>query len=826
VPIWPRVLVALGAAKVVFTFAIFFSDPTTAGASPPLPLGVYGVLAAAFCLVGLTLAAANRHDARALWLGGAFVLASAQLSTPLLRGAASRGFEWLLSVRVDAFLPALLLRFAAEFPSRLTGRAERAARLAWQTAGGIGLALMLVSLSALAWPPAPPDWRVPFIRLVGARSYYYLPVYALSIAALLWLVLRAWGARAQERQRVFVFTAGLVGGSLPLILQVLLESFPAYRAFSHRPGVELAVGVVLFGALAAVPFVTAYSVLFDRVVELRVVLRAALQYGLARYTILGLTLVPFAALVLVLVEHREEPIAGLLTGPRTVALGLTTAAGFAALRLRRGWLAALDRRYFRDRHDARATLERLTHDALRVVDTRDLAARIRDAIERSLHADASLFVADEARGLFERPGGGPDVIAEDAILVKLAAADKEPMDVDPSNDRSPFRRLPVQEQRWLIDGAFRLLLVLRNPEGRAVGLIALTQKRSGIEYTDEDRQLLAAVGAATSLALDNLRLRTTPDVAPSPTARECEACARVSRPDAALCQCGARTVPGSAPYTLRGVYRLERRLGIGGMGIVYLARDLELDRPVAVKTLPRVTSEGAASLRAEARAMAAVTHPNLAVVYGVETWRGVPFLVEEYLPGGTLADRLADGPIAIAASLELGLTLTDVLSRLHDRGIIHCDVKPGNIGFTQAGVPKLLDFGVAQLLRAAESASEDTTRGGDARRRRERAHALVGTPAYMSPEALLGQPPRPAFDLWALSVVLYEAITGMRPFPGPRDGMVVVPEPPPPPGTLREGVPREVDAFFARAFSPEPADRYADAPAVEQELLRLKPLMG
>ena len=89
-----------------------------------------------------------------------------------------------------------------------TGRAERAARLAWQAAGGVGLALLLVNLSALAWPLAPPDWRGPFIRLVGAQSYYYLTVYALSIAALLWLVLRAWGARAQERHRVLVFTAG------------------------------------------------------------------------------------------------------------------------------------------------------------------------------------------------------------------------------------------------------------------------------------------------------------------------------------------------------------------------------------------------------------------------------------------------------------------------------------------------------------------------------------------------------------------------------------------------------------------------------------------
>jgi serine/threonine protein kinase len=277
---------------------------------------------------------------------------------------------------------------------------------------------------------------------------------------------------------------------------------------------------------------------------------------------------------------------------------------------------------------------------------------------------------------------------------------------------------------------------------------------------------------------------------------------------------------------LRGVYRLERRLGSGGMGVVYLASDLELDRPVAVKTLPRVTSEGAASLRAEARAMAAVTHPNLAVVYGVETWRGIPFVVEEYLPGGTLGDRLADGPITIAAVLDLGITLTDVLGRLHDCGIIHRDVKPGNIGFTQAGILKLLDFGLAQLVRAAESASEDTTTGGDTRHGRDRARAVVGTPAYMAPEALLGLPPQPAFDLWSLSVVLYEAITGIRPFRGRQDGEVVMPTPASPPGTLRAGIPHEVDVFFAQAFSREPAGRHADARAMQKELRALRALVG
>ena len=830
VPIWPRVLVAIASAKVVIAFALYFSGSAGTGTPPPLPLAVYAALAAAFCIVGLTLVAANRHDVRALWLGGVFVLASTQLSTPLVPGSAAGEFGWLRAIRVDAFLPALLWRFAAEFPSRLTGRPARAARLAWQAAAVIGLLLALVSLSSLAWAPArgSGDWRDPLTRLGGTGTLYYLLVYGLSVAVFPLLIVRAHQARENERQRVILFAAGLVGGSMPLILQVILETIPSYNAFAHRPGTELVIGVILFGALAAVPFVTAYSVLFDRVVELRVVLRAALQYGLARYTILGVTMVPFAALIVLVVEHREEPLIAFLSGPRPIALAVMAAGGFATLRLRRRWLAALDRRYFREQHDARRTLERLAGDALRVVDARDLGSRIREAIERALHADAVLFVANEERGVFRRPEGGTDVISTTAILVQLSAADKSPMDIDPNNDRSPFRRLPLDEQRWLLDGAFRLLLALPGADGRPVGLLALTQKRSGLEYADEDRQLLAAVGAATSLALDNLRLRSTPDAVAAPAAFECPACTRLSRPDAAACACGSPLVVASAPYVLRGVYRLERRIGTGGMGVVYLARDLDLDRPVAVKTLPRVTSGGVARLRAEARAMAAIVHPNLAVVHGIETWRGIPFLVEEYLPGGTLADALAQGPSTVGDALDLGITLADVLACLHDAGIVHRDVKPSNIGFTLAGVVKLLDFGLARLVGAAAAESEDSTTG-DADRAgsvRSSEHKLVGTPPYMAPEALLGHRPQPAFDLWSLAVVLYESLTGRRPFRGRDAGQIVIPDGAPPPSALRAECAGDVDGYFARAFSPDAASRQPDAKAVRNELQRLRSVIG
>src|SRR5207253_8576282 len=118
---------------------------------------------------------------------------------------------------------------------------------------------------------------------------------------------------------------------------------------------------------------------------------------------------------------------------------------------------------------------------------------------------------------------------------------------------------------------------------------------------------------------------------------------------------------------------------------------------VAIKTLPRVSPEHAMRLRREARAMAAVQHRHLALIYGVETWRGTPLLVVEYLDGGTLADRLKAGPLAIDGVRELGISLCGALHSMHRSGVLHRDIKPSNIGFTREGVPKQLDFGLAML---------------------------------------------------------------------------------------------------------------------------------
>jgi hypothetical protein len=533
VPYWSRAVVLIAAARIAIALILYLSGQLDPSAQLALPAGVYAALTATFGLVGLILLTANRYDVRATWLGGIFVLVAVPLCTPFFGGRAFSDFGWAAHLRADVFLPAFLWRFVGEFPSPLEGRAGRMARWIAHASAIVGAAIFSLSLSYLIWSggDAPGDWRLAFTPVRHGGSFYDPIVFGLSAAAFPVLLWRASRAREEERQRVFLFAGGLVGGSLPLALQAMLEAIPAYNRFIHQQKlVELLVGVFLFTALASVPFVTAYSVLFDRIVELRVVLRTALQYVLARYTILALTMVPFAAAVLLMVRHRAEPIATLMSGPRPL--------GLASLKLRRRWLEALDRRYFREQYDARQVVDGLVSGALAARDASDLESRIRAAIERALHANAALFVVNESLGVFERPGSAADAISVAAILPSLAVTDLVPMDVDTTDPESPLSRLPAGEKRWVDESGFRLLLGLCTADSRPVGLLALSSKRSGLAYSSEDRRMLSAIGASASLALDNLRLRATSDPASEPAARVCQRCSRMNASDARACACG------------------------------------------------------------------------------------------------------------------------------------------------------------------------------------------------------------------------------------------------------------------------------------------------
>ncbi len=213
-----------------------------------------------------------------------------------------------------------------------------------------------------------------------------------------------------------------------------------------------------------------------------------------------------------------------------------------------------------------------------------------------------------------------------------------------------------------------------------------------------------------------------------------------------------------------GVYAIHSLIGKGGMGEVYEARDTRLQRAVAIKTLPDAFSADpsrVARFEREARILASLNHANIAVIYGLEESDGTSFIVQELVPGDTLADRLERGPIRTRESLELALQIAEALEAAHEQGVIHRDLKPANIKVTPEGKIKVLDFGLAKALAGEGSDAAltlSTTASGDGH--------ILGTPAYMSPEQARGETLDRRSDIWSFGCVLYEMLTGGRAFPG------------------------------------------------------------
>jgi hypothetical protein len=822
-------VVTAAALRGAVAIAFYLAGIYNSGIDAPLPPIAYAALVVSFGCLGLLLVFSARNDVRAAWLGGVLLLLAAPMTSRFLSQTPFALGTFLTRVQAGAFLPAFLWRFVCEFPSPLSSRAGRLARLMAAASAVFGTAAFLINLSIAVWPmdPSEPGWRV-WLATGGSTPSIYWPVLLLtSAAAGVALVVRMFRSTGDDRTRVRIFAGGLSLGFAPLFVEIAIEElWPAYGEFVHQPAIEPWAAVVLFGPLALIPLITAYSVVYDRVVDTRLVIRTAIQHALAKYTIAIGTMVPFAALVFYLFHYRADPLTTLLSGPRPVFLVAAIATGMVSLRLRKRILHAIDRRFFREVYDAHLLVTRLVGDELMAESPAEIADRVRTEIDRALHARADLFVLDDEGLALRDPTGLRQPIGASSVLVALTMANAQPMDIELRD--SPLSRLPDVERSWITQGQYQLLLPIRSRTGAAAGLLALTGKRSELPFSATDRQSIGALATPLGLAIENERLRRGPDPATTAPARECPTCSRLHGARTTRCSCGGALVEAAVPHVLRGVFEFEQRIGSGGMGVVYRATDLKLKRAVAIKTLPRLTSRHAAHLTREAQAMASLNHANLAVIYGIESWRSTPFLIEEYLAGGTLVDRLRNGPMPIVDALGVGVTLAGVIGYLHASGIIHCDIKSSNIGFSQAGEMKLLDFGIAYLLRDAVDAATTTKADGEddsgapslvATRR-----GVTGTPAYMSPEAARGAPPAPSFDLWSLAVVLYEIIAAHRPFAGGTADEVlleIASGARPDIRTLRSDCPSAVARLFDRCLALEPHKRPRNANELRLELLSL-----
>jgi serine/threonine protein kinase len=267
-------------------------------------------------------------------------------------------------------------------------------------------------------------------------------------------------------------------------------------------------------------------------------------------------------------------------------------------------------------------------------------------------------------------------------------------------------------------------------------------------------------------------------------------------------------------------YRILERLGGGGMGVVYKAQDLKLGRLVALKFIAGqrgAPEEEKRRFLREAQAASQLDHPNVCTIYEIdETGDGELFIAMALYEGETLRQRLKRGPLPIEQAVDVALQVAAGLSQAHERGIIHRDVKPANIflahtALTADGTVKLLDFGIARLADQSR-----LTRAGRA----------MGTASYMAPEQLRGQPAGPFSDVWGLGVVIYEMVTGHRPFgtsSGSSGAMLraILDSEPQPMSQHRSGVPPKLEEVVARALSKQPAGRYASMKSLRADLLVL-----
>ena len=277
-------------------------------------------------------------------------------------------------------------------------------------------------------------------------------------------------------------------------------------------------------------------------------------------------------------------------------------------------------------------------------------------------------------------------------------------------------------------------------------------------------------------------------------------------------------------------FKIEKLLGKGGMGVVYRARDVRLDRPVALKVLRAdltADSDRRRRFLQEAKAASAVTHPAIAQIYDVDEVSGTTFIAMEFVEGKTVSQLIDKRELDLIGSVEIALQVAEGLSKAHEANIVHRDIKSDNIMVTRDGHAKLLDFGLAKLLDPVSADEESDIQG--VKETETFSHTqpgtVMGTAAYMSPEQARGLPVNQASDVFSMGVVLYEMVTGELPFKGdtPLDTMHSIAFDEARPVTvIRQNLPPELHRIVSRCLRKKPGDRYRNARVLAADLKRLK----
>jgi hypothetical protein len=688
-------------------------------------------------------------------------------------------------------------------------------------------------------------WAISPDRAVGFSQGFplFFPVQLLGLAyftgGIVSLVVTYRRASLPSRRKVRVILAGTIAGFLPGFIW-----FVVWLLFGNtRVGMWIyssAVRAMLVGMLL-VPPAYAYAILRHRVIPISLIIRRGLQYLLAKNVLRILIALPVIGLTLTVLANPDRTVSDILFRNSLyfyVTLLIAAAIIFLCRTRLNDWI---DRKFFREQYNQETILRGLIEEVKKHDSLSEMSRLVSHKVEFALHPKrVYLFYREEEMGdlsLGYSSGGTSEElrIPEEFRLLRL---------IEGQNAAQEFplpqkNNLPDVEKEWLAKLETRLIVPLVGTNRRLAGLFLLGEKKSEVPYTSRDRDLLEALAAQIALVYENSQLKERMDreqkikhevlgrfeEARVNLMKECVRCGTCFDSSAVSCPRDGGELTFSMPVerTVEGRYRLERLIGKGGMGAVYEATDLRLNRRVAIKILSSSMFGNRQALRRferEAQTSARLHHPNIITLYdyGVLGTAGA-YLVMELVFGETLGRVIKRAGCVDPQKLaDLFAQVLEGVKAAHQAGVIHRDLKPDNILISQAKDDRiqvrLLDFGLAKIrlpeLADTNSPTAPVTTPG----------TLLGTFGYMSPEQLMGTAVDERSDLFSVGVMVIEALTGSRPFSGKTYHELLT--------SILNGAfhlpidsleAERLDEVLRNCIAKDREDRYSSAAAMQRELI-------